>query len=347
MSLTLAVQPEAPPQWGTLAAQRGLFYHHPAWISGLRECFGLRVAFITASEGSTLVGGLPLAEVPPLLGPRRLVSLPFGYAAGPLATSDAVADALAGAARELAAARGARRVEIKQLAPPRGPSAGYTRTSHYATYRVPLAGGEEGIWQRLHAGSTRRSIRKSERSGVTVQVGDATADWALMADLEEATAHRHGLPAPPRRFFLRLCPDLQRRGLAQLYLARTPSGVAAAGIVVWKGEREWIYAFGASRPDQLALRPNHLLLWTALRDAVAAGVDFDLGRAAPEQRGLSEFKRRWGGMPVPLAYDYWPRAAGLNTLARDRGALGLAARIWSRLPRQAVRPASALYRYLG
>jgi hypothetical protein len=161
------------------------------------------------------------------------------------------------------------------------------------------------------------------------------------------TARRHGVPAPPRRFFIDRCRQLQQRGLATLLLARLATGEVAAGIVLWKGRTNWIYAFGASVPALLAVRPNHVLLWRAMQDAIAAGVTFDLGRAAPEQTGLVEFKTRWGGVPTPLAYDYWPSASGLNVARRDRGVLGLGAAVWSRLPAAVTRWGSGLYRYLG
>jgi hypothetical protein len=76
-------------------------------------------------------------------------------------------------------------------------------------------------------------------------------------------------------------------------------------------------------------------------------MEFDLGRAAPEQAGLVEFKVRWGGQPVPLAYDYWPRVAGLHAARRDRGLLAVAPRLWSLLPPAVARWGSRFYRYLG
>jgi lipid II:glycine glycyltransferase (peptidoglycan interpeptide bridge formation enzyme) len=94
-------------------------------------------------------------------------------------------------------------------------------------------------------------------------------------------------------------------------------------------------------------RPNHVLLWSAIQDAIAAGCTFDLGRVAPEQSGLLEFKRRWGGQAIPLAYDYWPEPAGLNVAARDRGLLSKMGAVWSRMPGGIARLGSGLYRYLG
>ncbi|HEU4565210.1 MAG TPA: GNAT family N-acetyltransferase [Gemmatimonadaceae bacterium] len=338
---------EAPDGWSELARATGSFYHEPAWIDGLARCFGLRVTYLALRTGRSLVGGLPLAEVPGLLGKRRLVSLPFSYAAGPFSAVPGAAAALCDAARTLAMQRGVSRVEVKHFSPPDGVMPGYERVSKYATYRVSTEGGPDAVWKRLHPSMIQRSVKKARKSGVQVVRGASAAEWGLMADLQERTSHRLGLPAPPRRFFLELCRTLQDQGLADLYLAYLPQGAAAAAIMLWKGTREWIYAFGASLPQFLEYRPNHVLIWTALEDAARAGITFDLGRAAPEQQGLVEFKERWGGVPRPLAYDYWPHAGGLNAKPRDRGALALAGRVWTRLPFAVARRGAFLYRYLG
>jgi hypothetical protein len=274
------------------------------------------------------------------------VSLPFSYAAGPLALDAGTGAALSAEVRERALERRIRRIELKS----RGeypPAPGFRRVLHYATYEIPTEQGETAVWQGLHASSTQRSIKKGQKAGVTARRGESANDWLMMAELEEQTAHRHGLPPPPRRFFTEGCLRLQRAGLADLYLAFTSTGAPAAAISIWKGPRSWIYAFGASNPAHLEHRPNHVLLWAAIQDAIAAGCRFDMGRAAPEQEGLVEFKRRWGGQAIPLAYDYWPAPAGLNVGPRDRGSIAAMAAVWSRLPARVARLGAGLYRYLG
>ena len=246
----------------------------------LRDVYRLRVEYFSARLAGELKGILAVAEVPRLLGPRRLVSLPFSYAAGPLALDGATAAALSEAVLQRALERRIRRVELKS----RGeyePAAGFQRVSHYAAYEIPTEEGEEAVWQRLHAGSTRRSIRKGQKAGLIVRRGETASDWLVMAELEERTAHGHGLPAPPRRFFVEGCRLLQSEGLADVYLAFTSAGAPAAAITVWKGPRSWIYAFGASDPAHLEHRPNHVLIWTAIQDAIAAGRRFDLGPCRP------------------------------------------------------------------
>jgi hypothetical protein len=348
MSWTVDTRPDAPADWEAFARRHGSFYHEPAWARALQAAFGFPPTFLVArGPAGTLGGVLPIVEVRSLLGRRRLVSLPFSYAAGPLADTPEADAALCGAARALAAERGVGRVEIKRATREAPPAEGFTRAGRYATYLVDTSGGESAVWNRLHASSTRRGIRKAEREGVEVERPTDEDGWRIMAELQAASSHGHGLPAPPARFFTVTCRSLQAEGLADLYLARAASGEAIGAIVLWKGARSWIYAFGASRPEALELRPTHALLWRAMRDAIDAGVGFDLGRAAPEQQGLVQFKERWGGVAAPLAYDYWPAPAGLNVAARDRGPVAWVNRVWSALPASVADRGSFLYRYLA
>lgn len=347
MSLLVERRPDAPPDWDAFVRDRGLFYHASRWIAGLASCLGYPVHWMTARDDGVLAGVLALAEVPGFMKRLRLVSFPFSYAGGPVSTDDEARLALLQAARDLCGERRATRVEIKQLGDKEVLAPGYVRANRYSSYRVHTDGEESGIWSRLNADSTRRGIRKAEKAGVRVSRTAAVGDWASFAALEDRSARDHGLPAPPRPFFLDFCPRLQSEGLADLYLAHLADGRLAAGAVIWKGLREWIYAFNASNPALLDDRPNHALLWRTIRDAAAYGALFDLGRAAPEQTGLVEFKTRWGGQPVPLSYDYWPAADGLNVARRDTGTLAAAARLWRLLPLPVARLGTRLYRYLG
>lgn len=347
--IVVTSQPDPSADWNTFAVAHGGFYHRAEWLESIVRCFSFHGIFFEAREGDELVGIMPVAEVPSLLGSRRLVSLPFSYAVGPIATSHDAVSALVDGVRRFAVAKGVARVEVKRWPGSQGetPEDGFTRVAHYDTYRVPTGGGADAVFGRLHPSHVQRGIKKARKGPLHAVEGRSFEDWSTMAMLQSRTSHRLGTPAPPANFFTDACRTLQERGLADLLLARQPSGEAVAGLTLWKGPREWIYSFGASLPEHLELRPNHLLLWTALERATAAGVDFDLGRAAPEQRGLAEFKRRWAGEPVSLAYDYWPRPRGLNVAARDTGPLAAAAKVWSHLPFSLAQHGSFLYRYLG
>src|SRR5215208_2878445 len=171
---------DPPGDWPIFAAAHGTFYHRVEWAECLRKIYGFPLQCFSARASGQLQGLLATAEVPALFGPRRLVSLPFSYAAGPLANDQATAAALADAARAHARELGIGRVELKS----RGehpPAPGYQRTAHYSTYEVPTDGGEAELWGRLHRGSTQRSIRKAQKAGLLLRRADTVDDWLIMA----------------------------------------------------------------------------------------------------------------------------------------------------------------------
>ena len=289
---------------------------------------------------------MAVAEVPALLGPRRLVSLPFSYAAGPLALDMDTAMALGAEVRERAIERRIRRVEIKS----RGeypPAPGFQRTSHYATYELSTDGGEAAVWDRLHPSSTQRSVKKAQKMGVVVRRGDTADDWLTMAELEERTAHGHGLPSPPRRFFVEGCRWLQGLGLADVYLAFTSTGARAAAITVWKGPRSWIYAFGASDPST----------WSSGRITFCSGPPFRTP-SKPAAASIWAAPRRnrrgwWSSSVAGVDRLYrWPMITGQHPPA-STSQRGIAARWLSWAPSGPACPArvarlgAGLYRYLG
>ena len=97
-SPTISRTAEPPEDWRAFAAANGTFYHRPEWALCLGEMYGLRLDYYSAREQGELCGLLAVAEIPPLFGPRRYVSLPFSYAAGPLAPDPGVAALLSAAA---------------------------------------------------------------------------------------------------------------------------------------------------------------------------------------------------------------------------------------------------------
>src|SRR4051812_8153219 len=101
-SLSITRSAEPPEDWHAFAEARGTFYHHPDWARCLGEIYRLRLDYYSARSDGELRGLLAVAEIPRLLGPRRFVSLPFSYAAGPLAEDAATAAALSRAVLERA-----------------------------------------------------------------------------------------------------------------------------------------------------------------------------------------------------------------------------------------------------
>jgi lipid II:glycine glycyltransferase (peptidoglycan interpeptide bridge formation enzyme) len=122
---------------------------------------------------------------------------------------------------------------------------------------------------------------------------------------------KHGMPAQSLRYFFELWDTFAPSGALQLWLAEHEGIVIAASISLASGTTlRW--AYNASDERYLPLAPNHLLKWTTISWAGTNGYSiFDMGRTARDNKGLMDFKRRWGAIMEPLAYYYYPRTAGL------------------------------------
>src|SRR6185503_12840306 len=113
--------------------------------------------------------------------------------------------------------------------------------------------------------------------------------------LHVGTRRRLGVPVQPRRYFRMLWRSILEPGLGRLFLAYS-GAEPIGGIVVLLWQRNAIYKYGAWDDGARSLRPNHLLLATALEWAAAEGaVTFDLGRTDTDQPGLRAYKIGWGG----------------------------------------------------
>ena len=83
----IAEHADAPDDWDAFVHARGSFYHERAWTAAIAEQFDFEPLYLTARHNGSLAGVLPSVLMRGPLGGRRHVSLPFSYAAGPLAAS--------------------------------------------------------------------------------------------------------------------------------------------------------------------------------------------------------------------------------------------------------------------
>ncbi len=106
----------------------------------------------------------------------------------------------------------------------------------------------------------------------------------------------------PRRFFRLLWDNAIATGLGSVLIVEAGAQpIAAAVFLTWN--ETVIYKFGASDESSWSLRPNHLLIWHAIRTACEQGCRwFDFGRTDIGQEGLRNFKLSWGAVEEPLFY---------------------------------------------
>lgn len=124
----------------------------------------------------------------------------------------------------------------------------------------------------------RRNVRKAEKAGVDVRLGDA-ADLPAFHEIYVETAQRDNFTPRPLSYFQRMWTAM--RGEAgddrlRLYLAIHEGRLLAATTWVRVGDHVW-YSYGASTTEGRELRPSNAVQWRMIQDAHAAGADvYDL-----------------------------------------------------------------------
>jgi lipid II:glycine glycyltransferase (peptidoglycan interpeptide bridge formation enzyme) len=189
--------------------------------------------------------------------------------------------------------------------------------NYYKTHVLDVEGGFEKIKQAFHYDCIVRSVKKAIKTGVTVRQGSSEKDLKKFYFLHANTRKRQGFPIQPYRFFKNMWDIMYPPGYFMLFLAEL-NKKAVAGLIIFKFKDIISSEHGASMPKFLEARPNHILLFRAIEMACTEGYHYyDLGKTPPENKGLLDFKRRWGAKMYDLPYFYYPQARGMMSLEQS------------------------------
>jgi CelD/BcsL family acetyltransferase involved in cellulose biosynthesis len=299
----------APQPWANI-------FHHPAWMNLLAECYGYRPFLVAIYDGDGQVcAGLPVMEVNSAVTGRRWVSLPFTDHCRPLYRDVADLTKLVDALADLHQGNGTKCIEVRWELPPHS---AMRLARDWVLHTIPLGADAECVAQHMQD-KKRRLVRAAEQKGVRIVQGASEEYINTFYRLHLLTRRRHGNPVQPRKFFTLLGKRILEQGLGFVLLAYK-DGVCLAGGVFLQWNRVLTYKYSASSGIDLQLRPNDLLLWTAIRWGCENGcILLDMGRTDLSDSGLREFKNRWGAMETSLAYStlYGGRARLTNGKLAD------------------------------
>jgi lipid II:glycine glycyltransferase (peptidoglycan interpeptide bridge formation enzyme) len=216
----------------------------------------------------------------------RLGDLTPTHESGP---GRAVADALAGAGWQ----------------PPAAGGDGFAQGQPQYVFWLPLEGrslddvfaGFNQLW--------RRNVRKAEKSGVSVRLGERD-DLAAFHTLYRETAERDHFTPRPLDYFTGMWDAMggEAPQRLRLYLAHHEGDLVASTTMVQVGRHAW-YSYGASSTAKRDVRGSNAVQWRMISDAHAAGASvYDLRGITdtldPNDAhvGLIQFKLGTGGHAV-------------------------------------------------
>ena len=200
---------------------------------------------------------------------------------------------------------------------------------------VDLTVTEEEILEKMHS-KWRYNIRLSERKGVAIHRylgNDINLSEKIdkFYELTKITNARDGNASHAKAYYADLIKSSAEEiskgrdvPVISLYIAEH-EGEEIASIMTLFSHDEAIYLYGASSNNKRNLMPNHLLQWTAMKDAKAYGSKYyDTYGMPPEGKdenhpmhGLYMFKANFGGKnihrtgswDIPLKAIYRPYSA--------------------------------------
>jgi CelD/BcsL family acetyltransferase involved in cellulose biosynthesis len=288
-------------------------FHHPAWLRLMQECYGYRPFVVVLRDANgNICAGLPMMEVNSIFTRHHWVSVPFSDHCAPLACDSSTLKKLTDALTFQAYEPGAPKMEIRWDL---NNQPDIRSSAEYVLHTIPLESAVEIVEKRIHH-SHRRNIKTAQAHSVQIKFGTSLEDVQAFYSLHLQTRRRQGVPIQPYHFFELLHKRLIAQGLGFVLLAYEKEQ-CLAGAVYLHWNDTLTYKYGASRSEDLSLRPNHLIFWNAIQWGCDHGFTrLDLGRSSIENAGLREFKSRWGARETALFYTNLPRES--NRISNNR-----------------------------
>ena len=326
--MRIDASPIAPQGWDDYVARHALAtaYHRAQAVNIGARAFRLRTTFLTAYDGETIVGLLPLVEQSSRLFGRYLVSLPFMTYGGIIANSHDVASGLAERAALEAQERRADHVELRHTIAL--PDLRWAGRLDKVSMILSLPDSEAALAKQLGA-KLRSQIKRGEREKLELVWGGAE----LIPDFYRVFApamHALGTPVYPRKFFEVVYEAL--RDVSDILVVRMRGKPHAVAFLVKHGKTVEV-PWAVASPEAKHASVNMRMYWELLTHAIQNGITaFDFGRSTVDS-GTYRFKAQWGSLPNQLHWHYWlPAGQPVPKLNQSNPKYARAAAIWSKMP---------------
>ncbi len=352
MNQVRLIDPLGDVRWDSFVQNHlyGTVYQHSCWMKVIASTYRHTrpLCFAIEDESGNIRAAIPCFVVKSRLTGTRIVSLPFSGYCDPLADSASDFTKLLDRIIDELESISASYYELRAFRKP--DSIGDARLKIHNYHKTHVLSLEKGFAEIRKAlpRDVIYSQKRAVKSGVTIKRVETEEDFKKFYLINADTRKRQGFPVQPYRLFRNMWEILEPHGYLVAFLAEW-NKKNIAGIVLFKFKNVVYDVFRASIAEYSAVRPNHLLLWTAIEMACLQGYDyFDFGKTTSENQGLLDFKNRWGGSIYDVPYLYYPEVKGIMSLTQDDLKLRLLRFIGSRIPLPIAKTMGRIaYRHLG
>lgn len=287
----VCIDPRTDPLWRQLAEQyeNSSVFNSPEWMHVLADTYEFDLnAYILLDGSGTPQAGVPFCRISDIRG-NRIVSIPFSDYSDPLVAS---ADDWRVLANKLLAEEWPIIFRCLHNNIPLGDDR-LTEFKRAKWHGIDLTRDVDTIWMDLES-SARRAIKKAQKSGVVIRKSkDKEAVRAFFEMHLGIRKYKYHLVAQPYSFFENIWKYLIDQGDGVVFLAEY-EGQTIGGIMFLAWKDTFFYKFNASSLDDLAVRPNDMMVWEGIQYAKEHGyTKFDFGLSDWDQEGLLRYKRKF------------------------------------------------------
>lgn len=274
-------------------------FEHPAWLSVLKKAYGLNIISINDDNGDSEKKYIVSFVVKKSFRHLKYISLPFSDYISLLTDNES----LDGIVANLINKNKFLEIELRNKYTQNGFQEKLVGYKHW----LSLLPSENDIFAGFKKTQIQQCIQKATKEGLIGAVYTTYEAMEQFYRLHLITRKKLGVPVQPKMFFNHFWNEIIDKGLGYIVLVFSNNKVISAGIFAGF-DKIVTYKFSASNPDYLQLRPNHLMLWTGIKEAKKRGFEiFDFGRTDLNTEGLRKFKLGWGTKEEPLYYSYYPQ----------------------------------------
>ena len=274
-------------------------FHHPNWINNLAKCYNYQPYILCVSDkDGKLTAGLPIIKIKSALTGKRWISLPFSDYCQPLYETEKALEQLKIELVKSLQEDQISNIELRWVYPN---ISLLQEISDNILHTIKLNENSEFVLDSIQK-RVQQYIRSTKKKGVIIERGTTQEQLKQFFQFHLQTRQRHGLPTQPWKFFAGLKENVLDKKLGFISLAKKDNHYLAAMLFLHFGNT-LTYKYGASDRRFQNLRPNHLLLWDAIKWGCENGYEiFDLGKSAKSNTGLRRFKSKFGAEEKELIY---------------------------------------------
>ncbi len=291
-------------------------YHTSLWQQVLQNAFNHSPFYLVLqNDDRAIVGGMPVFNVKSKVTGNRFASLPVTQYCNPLVSNPDELHSLIKFAMNLIKEQKIEYMELRTSQYLEQDSGRFGDVlDGYCCYTLELDDELESIKSNLHKSCIQRKIKKSNKLGFELVIGDSIEDVKIFYNLYMKMRKHYGLLPPPYKFFKVMWEIMSNNNYIEILHTKYKDQVISS-ILLLKYKDTVIYEYGASRFDMMHLSPSIFLLWEGIKRSKLAGYQkFDFGRTSETNEGLRQFKMRWNTKREKLYYYFIPKMKGFSSI---------------------------------